>query len=281
MEQTPLQDFLNSVNELFGTKLAVLLTAQDSQILELRVEVSRLQEQVTLLAVDLEAALRAQEDADRRTLTEAEYGYYDLAGEYENIVDQLSVVIDKRCAQEASDDQDRRAREAELISKSTVVLFGAPEIDRASLAAVFGDPAVDADLERLCDRVAELRAKGDAGSQSWDFTFEKGKPLDPARQVGWPGCPADGSACFVVAPAYVAHDRVLAKQRVFTKQELKEEAKTEPEHELKEEAKTEPEHELKEEAKTEPEAGARQAPAQKPGKHGKSRKWWPPRPFGT
>jgi hypothetical protein len=222
MEGEQLQDFLNAANELFDHRLASILEVQNSEIVRLREEVSRLQGQARRLELrmaDLEAALRMRRARAEPTMTEAGYVHFELADEYHFIVEQSLVgIVDKWFERQAADNQDRRAAEAGLISKLTTLLFGESDIDHERVAAVFADPAVDAaDIQRICDRVARLRAKvANAGSQSWDFNFRRGKRLDPERQTAWPGCVGDGLVRFVVAPSYVALNKIFFNQLVFT-----------------------------------------------------------------
>ncbi|MEU8242974.1 hypothetical protein AB0C07_32355 [Actinoplanes missouriensis] len=83
-----------------------------------------------------------------------------------------------------------------------------------------GDPT-DADrrtVEGACVQARRLRA-GIATSVKVAMFAEdvpRGKPLAEGAGRPWPGCPADGTVAFVVAPAYVLRGRVLTEPLVFT-----------------------------------------------------------------
>jgi polyhydroxyalkanoate synthesis regulator phasin len=197
---------------------------ENSEIVRLREEIAVLQGQVRRLELrtaDLEAALRMPKSVAEPSITEADYHHFTLAERYHYIVDQLLVgVVDKWSARRFSDDRDRHAAEAMMISGLTAMLFGKSAIDYERLAAAFADPEVPAaDIQNICDRVTALRDRvAKTGSQSWDFAFRKGRRLDPKRQAAWPGCADDGLTCFVVAPSYVAlNNKVFSRQLVFTR----------------------------------------------------------------
>ena len=233
-----LQEWANSAAELFGQQLISILVAQNSEISRLRDELSRLQDQVTELTqrsmvVDESLGLRQDYSAEDPALgsdrpahakgtqvlalTENEYIHHRLAERYHRIVDQRLAELAEGLIPQSVDSEQRSFQEAELVARLCHALFSGLDFDSACLTEEFG--ALPNEMTRLCDEVSSLRDDiAKAGEQLWRFEFETGKLPDPEWQETWPGCPADAPIIFVVAPAYVAHDRVFSHQQVFTSQ---------------------------------------------------------------
>lgn len=221
------QDLINAVNDLIARRFEPILKAQSDEIRRLRSDLS-MQQDLVLYLKDKVAALegilcqRTDEAVAAAevvpALTEGDYIHHDLAARYQSIVEQQLVQLaDEWLRRQASANPDRFVAEARLVADLCENLFGESEIDRDHLTYKYANGQAAAKIGRVCDMVAELRSQAaGVGWQLWDFTVESGKLPDPMRHAIWPGCSITSPIDFVIAPAYVVRDRILARQVVFT-----------------------------------------------------------------
>jgi vacuolar-type H+-ATPase subunit I/STV1 len=152
---------------------------------------------------------------------------HELAEQFVQLVEQEVRNLIQAVVSELppADAETRRGVRASRTAAMCAVLFGEQPPDQSSLLAALDPPdaakgeQLAAQLDSLLQQVVALRRETAqlAEDHVWRFDHHPGATLDPDWQEEWPGCPANGSVEFVVVPAYAPRDKVLRRQRVFTK----------------------------------------------------------------
>jgi hypothetical protein len=114
-------------------------------------------------------------------------------------------------------DQSRWA--AETARDICACLFSLPIVAHEPLHNLLRIPAGTSEriIENLAGTARQLR--NDVAFMAispWHFAHVTGTHLDRRYQEPWGECNPDAPARWVVAPAYVAEDQVVVKQRVYT-----------------------------------------------------------------
>jgi hypothetical protein len=197
---------VEAANESLRNENAALL----KRINDMEAKFNELDERFTNVAglVSAEKHTGRQKESDNR--------HHDVSADYEQFVAQDMYPIVQLLPPRW---------QAVALARMSAALFGGERATPGGLSQALQDMRIDcadAEVQRVADRAQALRAEAESlgRQQRFDFDFEAGRPVNPARQVAVPGSAIgepDEVVEFVVTPGYVVGDGlVVVHQRVFT-----------------------------------------------------------------